>query len=77
MWNCWHWAGRRVQGCWAWPMSERKPYKTDLTDAEWAVIEPLIAAWKVGHPSVSGHSGRYPMREIVNALRYQNCTACQ
>jgi len=58
-------------------MSERKPYKTDLTDAEWAVIEPLIAAWKVGHPSVSGHSGRYPMREIVNALRYQNRTGCQ
>ncbi len=58
-------------------MAERKPYKTDLTDAEWAVIEPLIAAWKAVHPSVSGHSGRYPMREIVNALRYQNRTGCQ
>ncbi len=58
-------------------MSERKAYKTDLTDAEWAVIEPLIAAWKAQHPSVSGHRGRYPMREIVNALRYHNRTGCQ
>jgi transposase len=58
-------------------VAERKPYKTDLTDAEWAVIEPLIAAWKAGRPSVSGHTGRYPMREIVNALRYQNRTGCQ
>ena len=58
-------------------MAERTPYKTDLTDAEWAVIEPLIAAWKAEHPSVSGHSGRYAMREIVNALRYQTRTGCQ
>ena len=58
-------------------MAERKPYKTDLNDAEWAVLEPLIAAWKAGHPSVSGHQGRYSLREIVNALRYQNRTGCQ
>ena len=58
-------------------MGERKAYKTDLADAEWAVIEPLIAAWKAYHPSVSGHQGRYEMREIVNALRYQNRTGCQ
>lgn len=58
-------------------MSERKAYKTDLTDAEWAVIEPLIAAWKAKHPSVSGHQGVYEKREIVNALRYQNRTGCQ
>jgi len=58
-------------------VAERTPYKTDLTDAEWAVIEPLIAAWKAEHPSVSGHSGRYAMREIVNALRYQTRTGCQ
>jgi len=58
-------------------VDERKPYKTDLTKAEWAVIDPLIAAWKAAHPSVSGHQGRYEMREIVNALRYQNRTGCQ
>lgn len=58
-------------------MDERKPYKTDLTEPEWALIKPLIAAWKAVHPSVSGHQGRYEMREIVNALRYQNRTGCQ
>jgi transposase len=58
-------------------VDERKPYKTDLTEPEWAVIKPLIAAWKVRHPSVSGHQGRYSMREVLNALRYQNRTGCQ
>ena len=58
-------------------MGERKPYKTDLTEPGWAVIKPLIAAWRARHPSVSGHRGRYEMREIVNALRYQNRTGCQ
>lgn len=58
-------------------MDERKPYKTDLTEPEWAVIDPLNAAWKAAHPSVNGHQGRYEMREIVNALRYQDRTGCQ
>ena len=58
-------------------MGERKAYKTDLTDAEWVVIESLIAAWKARHPSVSGHQGRYAMCEIVNTLRYQNRIDCQ
>jgi hypothetical protein len=52
-------------------VSEHKPYKTDLSDGQWA----LIAAWKAAHPSVSGHQGRYEMRGIVNALLYQGRTA--
>ncbi|CAL9673292.1 hypothetical protein SUDANB105_07680 [Streptomyces sp. enrichment culture] len=58
-------------------MSERKPYKTDLSDEQWAQVEPVITAWKAAHPSVSGHQGRYEMREIVNALLYQGRTGCQ
>ena len=77
MWG-WRVSARRRGGpCWAGAVGEHKLYKTDLIDAEWVVIEPLIAAWKAGHPSVSGHRGRYEMREIVNALRYQNRTGCQ
>ncbi len=57
--------------------SERKSYKTDLSDVQWALIEPAIAAWKAAHPSVSGRQGRYEMREIVNALLYQGRTGCQ
>lgn len=58
-------------------VSERKPYKTDLSNEQWSLVEPVITAWKVAHPSVSGHQGRYKMREIVNALLYQGRTGCQ
>jgi transposase len=58
-------------------VSDRKPYKSDLSDERWALIEPVITAWKARHPSVSGHQGNYEMREIVNALLYQSRTGCQ
>jgi transposase len=58
-------------------MSERKPYASDLSDERWALIEPVLTAWKAAHPSVSGHQGKYEMREIVNALLYQSRTGCQ
>ncbi|PJJ06571.1 IS4 family transposase [Streptomyces sp. 2333.5] len=58
-------------------MSGRKPYRSDLSDEQWALIEPVITAWKAEHRSVSGHTGRYEMREIVNALLYQSRTGCQ
>ncbi|WP_229824872.1 transposase [Nonomuraea spiralis] len=52
-------------------MTERRPYPSDLTDAQWALIEPVLMAWRAAHPSVSGHEGNYALREIVNAIRYQ------
>ena len=58
-------------------VSKRKQYKTDLADERWALIEPVIAAWKAARPSVGGHQGRYEMREIANALLYQGRTGCQ
>jgi len=58
-------------------VSERKPYPSDLSDEQWALIEPVITAWKDRHRSVSGHQGRYSMREIVNAILYQGRTGCQ
>ena len=39
-------------------------YESDLTDAEWSVIEPLL------FKQVSGRRWRWPMREIVNGLNY-------
>ena len=56
---------------------ERKAYSTDLSDPQWALIEPFLQVWKAKRPSPSGHQGRYTMREIVNALFYQNRTGCQ
>jgi transposase len=58
-------------------MPDRKPYPSDVTDEQWVWIEPVITAWKRRHPSVSGHRGRYEMREIVNAICYQGRTGCQ
>ncbi|MFH9859362.1 transposase [Streptomyces sp. NPDC017202] len=58
-------------------MSERKPYRTALSDEQRALVEPVIAAWKAAHRSVSGHQNRYGVREIVNTLLYQGRTGCQ
>lgn len=43
----------------------RRAYPTDLTDAEWRVLEPLIPPAKSG-----GRPRSVEVREIVNALRY-------
>lgn len=56
-------------------MSMRNP--SDVSDEQWVLVEPVITAWKAAHPSVSGHQGRYAMREIVNAILYQNRSGCQ
>jgi transposase len=58
-------------------MADRKPYPSDVSDARWALIGPVVRAWKERHPSVSGHQGGYDMREIVNAILYQSKTGCQ
>jgi putative transposase len=50
----------------------RKLYPSDLTDAQWAILEPLIP------PAQSGGRPRIvDMREIVNAMLYLNRTGCQ
>ncbi|EEP74791.1 transposase [Micromonospora sp. ATCC 39149] len=58
-------------------MGDRKPYPSDVTDAQWALIWPFLRAWKARRVSVSGHQGDYDLREIVNPILYQNRTGCQ
>ena len=58
-------------------MGDRKPYPSDVTDAQWELIGPFLRAWKARRVSVSGHQGDYDLREIVNAIFYQNRTGCQ
>jgi putative transposase len=50
----------------------RKPYRTDLTDAQWKLIKPLIPPAKPG-----GRPREVNMREILNTLLYQARTGCQ
>jgi len=48
-----------------------RPYPSDLTDIQWAAIEPLIP------PAASGGRRRHvKMREVVNAIRYLEATGC-
>ena len=47
-------------------------YPSDLTDAEWALVEPLIAPAKRG-----GNKRTVNVREIVNGLMYILSTGCQ
>lgn len=50
---------------------EREPYPSDLTDAEWQVLQPLIpGAVKLGRPP------RYEKRAILNAIFYVVRSGC-
>jgi putative transposase len=49
----------------------RKAYKTDLTDAQWQILEPLVPPPKPG-----GHPRTVNMREVVNGIFYVLRTGC-
>ena len=56
----------------------RKPYETDLTDDEWAILEPVLKRALYGDKTKTrGHPRHYPLREIVNAILYVLKTGCQ
>ncbi len=46
-------------------------YQSDLTDAEWAVIEPYLPL-----PNETGRPWGWPLREIVNAIFYVLRSGC-
>ena len=50
----------------------RLRYPSDLTDEEWALVEPLIAPAKRG-----GNRRHVVVREVVNGLMYILSTGCQ
>jgi transposase len=50
----------------------RRPYRSDLSDARWALIEPLLTEWRARRQQ-AGLGIRPPehdLREIVNAILY-------
>jgi putative transposase len=51
---------------------DRKPYNSDLTDAQWQILEEFIPEPKPGPQDL-----KYERREIVNAILYQKRTGCQ
>ena len=53
----------------------RKPYRTDLTDDQWALLEPLLLAFE--ERIRPGPERTVSLREVTNTLLYQNRTGCQ
>ena len=51
---------------------KRLPYSTDLTEAQWQLIAPLLPAAKPG-----GRPRTVDLREVVNAILYLLRTGCQ
>jgi putative transposase len=49
----------------------RKPYLTDLSDAEWSCLEPHLPA-----PKANGRPRTYPLREILDAILYVVRSGC-
>jgi putative transposase len=49
----------------------RRSYPTDLTDEQWAAIEPFVR-----RQAGAGAPTTVDLREVVNALRYMNRTGC-
>ena len=50
---------------------ERKPYPSDLTDAQWARLAPLLPAAKRG-----GRPRTVELREVVNGILYRLREGC-
>lgn len=49
----------------------RHAYPSDVTDAEWVILEPLVPPVKAG-----GRPARHHRREIMDAIRYVLRTGC-
>jgi putative transposase len=54
------------------PVANRQAYPSDVTDEQWALIEPLLPPAKRG-----GRPRTVDLREILNTILYQARTGCQ
>ncbi|MEW1914604.1 IS5 family transposase [Kitasatospora sp. NPDC085895] len=55
---------------------KRKAYPSDLSDARWALMEPVLTAWRAERQKTSlGLGGKVAdLREVMNAILYVNRT---
>src|ERR1039458_2167310 len=56
----------------------RRPYATDLSDARWALIEPVLSAWRQtrAEAGLGLSEPVHDLREIVNASLYVERAGC-
>ena len=61
-------------------MADRRAYPSDLSDARWELIEPVLAAWRSERrrpgPGLRPPA-RHDLREIMNAILYVDRTGVQ
>jgi len=58
-------------------MSDRRPYPSDLSDARWELIEPVLTAWRAvrrGRGLDIGRPPRHDLRRIMDAILYVDRT---
>ncbi|MFE1837275.1 IS5 family transposase [Streptomyces sviceus] len=55
-------------------MSVRRPYRSDVSDARWALIEPVFNDWRARRTGPGTAARVHDLREIVNAILYVNRT---
>ncbi len=55
-------------------VNPRKPYRTDLSDARWALIAPILTRWREQRAGLGIGQPLHDLREIVNAILYVNRT---
>jgi len=58
-------------------MSDRRGYRSDLSDARWALIEPILTKWRADRVGLGISPPKHSLRELVNAILYVNRTGVQ
>jgi transposase len=61
-------------------MADGRPCPSDLSDARWELIEPVLAAWRYerhGRALAFGRPAELDLREIMNAILYVDRTGVQ
>lgn len=58
------------------PHPSRLPYPSDLSDARWALMEPILTAWRAERQKTSLNLGGKvtDLREVMNAILFLNRT---
>ena len=60
--------------------AQRRPYPSDLSDARWELVEPVLSAWRFERRGRALDFGRPPeheLREILDAILYVDRTGVQ
>ncbi|GLW75512.1 DDE transposase [Kitasatospora phosalacinea] len=58
-------------------MTDRRPYPSDLSDARWALVEPILTAWRQARTERAlafGRSPEHDLRDLLDAILYVDRT---